>query len=128
MSDIDELLSKIKLDMQSLKVNTQDYSSPKHYRWYGEILVPSNWNGGMLDYIHNLTHYHMDNLPPEAISDFYGLDIIHGHTTDRQCYAPCFCHLYGYWPEATNSPRFVRQFEKKWKKLYEERGWNINGN
>ena len=118
MNDIDALLAKVDFQIQSQK--TDDYIEPEMYRWYGEILVPTGSRYG------NRSYQSMDHLYEDESwnpQDF-GEVVIHGHKANMSCFRPCFCHLYGYWPVDENSPRFKRQFEKKWKKLYEERGWN----
>lgn len=51
--------------------------------------------------------------------------IVHGHKVDFPCNAPSFCHTFGYWPDIGFHPTFIKQFEIKWGKIYQENGWDI---
>jgi hypothetical protein len=51
--------------------------------------------------------------------------IVHGHNFNTTCSGPAFCHVYGYWPGPQYDPKFIQQFELKWKKYYSERGWRV---
>ena len=77
------------------------------YEWYTKKYNPAVW----------------DLVVDETFRS--GPILLHGHKSDHPCSAPCFCHIYGYWPGKEFNPRFIKQFRLKWEPIYKERGWEI---
>ena len=98
------------------------YEEPEYLQPYRQVycyqfLVDVEIHKSNLDI---LEHVYLKGFIPLSTQGWY---VIHGHTSSEGCSAPTLCHLYGYWPGEEFNPRFRKQFNLKWKTIYEQRGW-----
>ena len=118
--DIDALIKRTKLALQGSRIiESSDYVQPLRTTFCFEFLANQT--------IHrtNFVVMHHVWLPDLTLLNPVGACIVHGHTSNETCNSPHFCHHYGYWPTELHSPRFLLQFELKWKRIYQKKGWII---
>lgn len=117
--DFDALIARTKLALSQKE--PESYLEPYRDSFCFQFLT--NSPVGRLDFL-GFHHLYLDS-DEELYYD--ARIIVHGHKIDLACFAPCFCHQYGYWPSNLTSPRFRKQFNMKWEQTYKEKGWKING-
>ena len=87
--------------------------SAKEYLTPCRIVVYYEFLGELIDA--PLLHFYNKDVPPThpGLKNFNL--IRHSHPHGSGCFAPTFCHVFGYMPTGSEHPSFIKAFNQTWK-------------
>jgi hypothetical protein len=90
----------------------KEYYTPVREIMSHIVLVPTGYK--MSDITANLYETESGlSADPTEYPDTVSV-VVHGHERGIPCYAPYFCHIYGYSPTGAEPPSFIKNWNNKW--------------